>query len=96
MTYCIFRLEAHKIGLFIDRLAITQNMTHGSPDVREPRPAAFEAPAIVARFDDIAVVSDAARSAVVILGSLKTVGHSPKARFVGMMTLVRSQSLLMT
>src|SRR3546814_2060403 len=30
-------------------------------------------------------------SAVVILGSPKTVGHSPNARFVVMMTLVRSE-----
>src|SRR3546814_19980258 len=34
-------------------------------------------------------------SAAVILGSPNTVGHSPKARFVEMITLVRSSTLLL-
>ena len=52
--------------------------------------AVFEAPAVAAGFDDVAVVGKRSSSAVVILGSPKTVGHSPKARFVVTMTEVRS------
>ena len=42
--------------------------------------AAFEAPALVAGLDDVAVMCEAVESAVAILGSPNTVGHSPKAR----------------
>jgi hypothetical protein len=50
----------------------------------------FEAPAVVAGLDDIAMVGDAIEQAVVILASPNTVGHSPKARFVVMITEVFS------
>jgi len=43
--------------------------------------AAFELPAVIADFDEIAVMGQAASNAV-ILASPKTLGHSPKTRFV--------------
>jgi hypothetical protein len=44
--------------------------------------AAFEAPAVIAGLDDIAMVGQAIEHAVVILASPNTLGHSPKARLV--------------
>jgi hypothetical protein len=49
-----------------------------------------EPPAVVASLDDVAVMGERSSSAAVILGSPKTVGHSPNARFVVMITEVRS------
>ena len=52
--------------------------------------AVFEAPTLVAGFDDVAVVSWASSIAVVIFGSPNTLGHSPKARLVVTTIEVRS------
>ena len=41
--------------------------------------AAFEAPTVVAGLNDIAMVGQGSSSAVVILASPNTLGHSPKA-----------------
>ena len=51
---------------------------------------AFEAPAVVAGLDDVAVVGQAIEQRGRHLGSLKTLGHSPKARFVVTIIEVRS------
>jgi hypothetical protein len=52
--------------------------------------AAFEAPTVVAGFHDVAVESQASSSAVVILASPNTLGHSPNARLVVTTMEVRS------
>ena len=50
----------------------------------------LEAPALVAGLDDLAMVGEPVEQGVVILGSPKTDGHSPKARLVVMTVEVRS------
>ena len=50
----------------------------------------LEAPAVVAGFDDVAVVREAVEQAVVILASPNTVAQSAKARLVVTMIDVRS------
>jgi hypothetical protein len=52
--------------------------------------AAFKAPAVVAGLDDVTVMVSRSSSAVVILVSPNTLGHSPNARLVVTMTEVRS------
>jgi hypothetical protein len=52
--------------------------------------AVLEAPTVVAGLDDVAVVVSRSSSAVVILASPNTLGHSPKARLVVTMIEVRS------
>ena len=56
--------------------------------------AVFEAPAVVAGLDDVAVMSEAIEERGGLLASPKTLGHSPKARFVITVMEVCLQSLL--
>ena len=53
--------------------------------------AAFESPTVVAGLDDVAMVIKRSSSAVVILASPNTLGHSPKARLVVTTMDVRSR-----
>jgi hypothetical protein len=50
----------------------------------------FEAPAVVAGLDDVTVVGEPVEHAMVILGSPNTLGHSPNAKLVAIITEVRS------